>query len=98
MGRRARSGFWWWSRRPVSGSAVESWCSLVHAEARRRGGRQVVDDARDALLHRAGTEVEQEADSEIREPEVGEELLGMDRCRPLRGLQLDDDAAFHQQV
>ena len=62
----------------------------VHAEARRRGGREVVDDATQAFFESCGAEVDEEADVEIREAEIGEELFVVHGRKFLDRLDLDD--------
>ena len=58
---------------------------LVHAEARRRGGREVVDDAMKTFLQGGGSEIYEESDRLPGEAKVGEELLFVNRMECLDG-------------
>ena len=59
---------------------------MVHAEARRRGGREIVDDAAQALRQGVSSEVEEEAHALVREPKGRQERLAMDRANRSTGL------------
>jgi hypothetical protein len=70
----------------------------VHAEARRRGGREVVHDTTQTFFESCRAEVDEETDLEIREAEIREELFAV-HCREfLHGLDLDDHAVIDQQI
>ena len=64
---------------------------VVHAEARRRGGRQVIHHAVEAVFEGCFTEVDQEADALLHEPHVGLQLSLEDGNGTLDALDLDKD-------
>jgi hypothetical protein len=70
----------------------------VHAEARRRGGWEMVHDAPQALLQGCGAEIYEETDLQIGEAEIREELFAMHRSKFLDGLDLDDDAILDKEI
>jgi hypothetical protein len=55
---------------------------LVHAEARRRGGREIVDDAAQALYQGVSSEVEEQAHALVHEPKIGQKRLPVDGGKP----------------
>lgn len=57
---------------------------LIYTEVRRKGGREVVDDAVEAFFESGGAEVDEEADGKIHQTQIGQKLLAMDGS--LRGL------------
>jgi hypothetical protein len=72
------------------------------AKAQRVSSRslilEAVDQACDPVLHPRRAEIEQEAHPEIRESEIRQGLLLVDRRAPLNGLELDENAALHNEV
>ena len=70
----------------------------IHAEARGRGGIEIVHDSLQAFLHRPRAEVEQKTNLQIREPEIGEKLFRVDGRKSFHRLQLDDQPLVHEQV
>ena len=59
---------------------------------------KVVHKAGDALFDAIGAEVQQQAEPLVRKPDVGEQLLLVDRQQVLDGLELDDDEIVDDQV
>ncbi len=57
-----------------------------------------VYDPLDALFERRRTEVDQQAKREVQEAQVGEKLLGVNRCKILHGLEFHDQAVGHEQI
>ena len=51
----------------------------VHAEARRRGGGQAVHYSMETFFERGVAEVEEEADLDMHQSQIGQELLGVHR-------------------
>jgi len=68
---------------------------LVHAEARRRGDGEIVDDAMKPFFERRGSEVDEQADGEVHQAEISQDLLAVDGREFFHGLELHDHATFH---
>jgi hypothetical protein len=58
----------------------------------------VVDDAMQAFFEGGGTEVDEQADGQMEQAEIGQDLFGMDRSEILDRFQLHDHHAFNEQV
>src|SRR5688572_12352180 len=71
---------------------------LVDTGARRRGGRQTVDYAMEAFLEGGVAEVDQQADLEVHQTQIGQELLRMNGCEALDRLELHDDAFIDDEI
>src|SRR5207302_7271914 len=69
----------------------------VHAEARRRGGREVVHDAAETLFESCRAEIDEETDVKIGEAEICEELFAMHRSKFLDRFNLHDDAILDEE-
>src|SRR5207248_5526128 len=86
----------WEGKQTDKGEALQHGASIlreaVHAEARRRGGREVVDDPTETFLESCGAEIDEEADLQIGEAEIREELFVVHGSKFLDRLNLDDDA------
>jgi len=83
---------WFWLR------SWEIRGGLIHAEARRRGGGKIVNNSVKPLFKRRRAKVDKEADGQIHEPKVRQELFAVDRCKLFHGLEFHDDASFNQQI
>ncbi len=59
---------------------------------------QSVDDTSNAVLDESGVEVDQQAKSFVGQPQVGEQLLSVNRCEDLNRLDLDDHLILDDQV
>lgn len=71
---------------------------VVHAETRRRGGWKLVDDAMQAFLERGSAKVDQQANGQVHQPQVRQDLFAVDRCQPLDRLQFYNDPSFDQEI
>lgn len=71
---------------------------LMHAKARRREGSVVIDDTGATLLEGRRAEVHEQSQWLFRKPEVGQQLLSVDRRQPLDRLQFDNEAVFNKQI
>ena len=69
---------------------LRSW--LVHAQTRRRRGGELVDDAVQPFLEGGGAEIDEQADGEVHQAKIGQELLAVHRGEMFDGFELDDDA------
>jgi len=58
----------------------------------------VVHYPSDAFLEGRCTEVGKQSDRQVQETQIGQQLIGMGGSELLHGLQLDHQAAVHQQV
>jgi len=59
---------------------------------------QPVDDSRDAVFIQRHLKVDQQAKSLVGEPEIGQEMLLVDRVEHLDGLDFHDDLVFDHQI
>jgi hypothetical protein len=64
---------------------------------RTRGGRQTVDDAVETFFESAGPKVDEQADAQVQQTKVGQELLAVYRSKVFHRLKFNHDLAFHQQ-
>ena len=55
---------------------------MVHAEARRRGGMEIVDDAAQPVLEPVFSEVDEQAHAFVHEAKIGQELFAIHRRDP----------------
>src|SRR5437764_1445978 len=80
--------------------SVANWVTrqLVHAATRRRGGREIVDDASQPLDQRVASEVEEQAHPRVHEAQRGQERLAVDGGEPVDGLALNDHLVLDYQV
>ena len=60
---------------------------LVHAETRRQRRRKAIDDAVQTFLESSGSKVDKQADGLVRQLEVRQELLAVDRCQLLHSVR-----------
>lgn len=58
----------------------------------------IVDDALQAIPEHGLPEVHQQPERQLHEPQIGENLLSVNRKKPVDRLQLDDQAMFDEQV
>ena len=82
---------------------LSSGFGFIHGSApewftRRRGGRKFVDDTVKTLLERCAAEVDEQANQQIYEAKMGQQLFAIDGCEFLNGLEFHDDALFHLQT
>ena len=59
---------------------------------------QIVNHAADAVFHQNNIPVQNKADIEIGEFQIGQELSLMDGCNLLNCLVFDDDGIFHDHI
>ena len=71
---------------------------LIHAETRRRGGDESIDDPVESILQGRRAKVYEEADLQIQEAKVGQCLFGMDRRQPFQRLYLNNDEGLDDQI
>jgi hypothetical protein len=65
---------------------------------RRSGSWEIVDHPLDAVSHHAIAEVQNEAELQIDEPQVAQDLLHVHRSEAFHRLDLDDDASFDEKI
>jgi len=58
----------------------------------------VVHDTMDPILQQRLVEVYEQPDGLLRKPQIGEQLLVMQCCKPLNRFNLHDEPAVHEQV
>ena len=68
------------------------------AEGGRGGALVVVDDAEDAVFEEIHAEVDEKADLQVHENQVGFDLLGIDGMHLVGGFEFDDDFAVDKKV
>ena len=65
---------------------------LVHAKARRREVGVVVDHPPESILHQRGSKVDEKSKREVHQPQIGQELLG------IQGMHMLNRFQFHNQL
>ena len=72
--------------------------SLVHAKARSREVTMLINDALDAFFESGRTKIDQESQRQPHQPEVCQQLLGMNGREMLDGFQFYYQASLNDQV
>ena len=68
------------------------------AEARRCGGRQVVDHSLESFFQRGRTKINEQSHRLIQEPQICQELFAVNLSEFFHRLDLDDNTPFDEQV
>ncbi len=65
---------------------------------RRRGAREIVDNAVKTFFERRGSKIDAQSDRKIHQAEIGQDVLAVKGGEFFHGLEFHHYAAFHEQV
>jgi hypothetical protein len=71
---------------------------LVHAETRRRGGIELVDDTMEPIFKGCSAKIDQKTDGKIHKAKISQQLFAVNRGHFLYGFQLNHHSTFYQQI